>query len=138
MVPLPVLSSEQVSICHLQQQLTNYCFPFKVSYSILKCNIVIQFCPRFRMMCQRLISHKLFDHIVLVFIFLNCITIALERPYYIQPSVSLLKCNLGYFRLIFVFVMLTGCTIQYVLLFFISGAKVPQYFQLCVHCDFCC
>lgn len=90
------------------------------------------------MMCQRLISHKLFDHIVLVFIFLNCITIALERPYYIQPSVSLLKCNLGHFHLIFVVVMLTGYTIQYVLLFFISGAKVPQYLQLCVHCDFCC
>ncbi|XP_037648280.1 voltage-dependent T-type calcium channel subunit alpha-1H isoform X2 [Sebastes umbrosus] len=30
--------------------------------------------------CQSVISHKLFDHIVLVFIFLNCITIALERP----------------------------------------------------------
>lgn len=39
------------------------------------------------MMCQRLISHKLFDHVVLVFIFLNCITIALERPS-IQPPVS--------------------------------------------------
>uniref|UniRef100_A0A8C9ZA93 Voltage-dependent T-type calcium channel subunit alpha-1H n=1 Tax=Sander lucioperca TaxID=283035 RepID=A0A8C9ZA93_SANLU len=30
--------------------------------------------------CQSVISHKLFDHVVLVFIFLNCITIALERP----------------------------------------------------------
>uniref|UniRef100_A0A8C1XHP8 Calcium channel, voltage-dependent, T type, alpha 1H subunit a n=1 Tax=Cyprinus carpio TaxID=7962 RepID=A0A8C1XHP8_CYPCA len=49
---------------------------------------------KFRMMCQRLISHKLFDHVVLVFIFLNCITIALERPS-IQPSVSLLKCSHG-------------------------------------------
>uniref|UniRef100_A0A669CFR2 Voltage-dependent T-type calcium channel subunit alpha-1H n=1 Tax=Oreochromis niloticus TaxID=8128 RepID=A0A669CFR2_ORENI len=35
---------------------------------------------RFRMWCQKVISHRLFDHIVLVFIFLNCITIALERP----------------------------------------------------------
>uniref|UniRef100_A0AAX7VKH1 Voltage-dependent T-type calcium channel subunit alpha n=1 Tax=Astatotilapia calliptera TaxID=8154 RepID=A0AAX7VKH1_ASTCA len=34
----------------------------------------------FRMWCQKVISHRLFDHIVLVFIFLNCITIALERP----------------------------------------------------------
>uniref|UniRef100_A0A3Q3A3N9 Voltage-dependent T-type calcium channel subunit alpha-1H n=1 Tax=Kryptolebias marmoratus TaxID=37003 RepID=A0A3Q3A3N9_KRYMA len=33
-----------------------------------------------RMWCQSVISHKLFDHVVLVFIFLNCITIALERP----------------------------------------------------------
>ncbi|XP_066529784.1 voltage-dependent T-type calcium channel subunit alpha-1H [Hoplias malabaricus] len=35
---------------------------------------------KFRMACQRLISHKTFDYVVLVFIFLNCITIALERP----------------------------------------------------------
>uniref|UniRef100_A0A3Q2D299 Voltage-dependent T-type calcium channel subunit alpha-1H-like n=1 Tax=Cyprinodon variegatus TaxID=28743 RepID=A0A3Q2D299_CYPVA len=35
---------------------------------------------RVRMWCQAVITHKLFDHVVLVFIFLNCITIALERP----------------------------------------------------------
>lgn len=35
---------------------------------------------RFRVMCQKVIAHKMFDHVVLVFIFLNCITIALERP----------------------------------------------------------
>ncbi|XP_014649086.1 PREDICTED: voltage-dependent T-type calcium channel subunit alpha-1H [Ceratotherium simum simum] len=35
---------------------------------------------RFRVSCQKIIAHKLFDHVVLVFIFLNCITIALERP----------------------------------------------------------
>ena len=35
---------------------------------------------RCRSWCQSVISHKLFDHVVLVFIFLNCITIALERP----------------------------------------------------------
>lgn len=35
---------------------------------------------RVRVWCQRVISHKIFDHVVLVFIFLNCITIALERP----------------------------------------------------------
>ncbi|XP_070341377.1 voltage-dependent T-type calcium channel subunit alpha-1H isoform X1 [Equus asinus] len=35
---------------------------------------------RFRLSCQKIIAHKLFDHVVLVFIFLNCITIALERP----------------------------------------------------------
>ncbi|KAM6966658.1 voltage-dependent T-type calcium channel subunit alpha-1H isoform 2-T2 [Tautogolabrus adspersus] len=33
-----------------------------------------------RVWCQSVISHRLFDHVVLVFIFLNCITIALERP----------------------------------------------------------
>ncbi|XP_072691274.1 voltage-dependent T-type calcium channel subunit alpha-1H isoform X3 [Canis lupus baileyi] len=35
---------------------------------------------RFRVSCQKIIAHKMFDHVVLVFIFLNCITIALERP----------------------------------------------------------
>lgn len=35
---------------------------------------------RFRLWCQRVIGHKMFDHIILLFIFLNCITIALERP----------------------------------------------------------
>lgn len=36
--------------------------------------------PRFRVLCQTVIAHKLFDYVVLAFIFLNCITIALERP----------------------------------------------------------
>lgn len=35
---------------------------------------------RLRVSCQKVIAHKMFDHVVLVFIFLNCITIALERP----------------------------------------------------------
>uniref|UniRef100_A0A3Q2XN67 Calcium voltage-gated channel subunit alpha1 H n=1 Tax=Hippocampus comes TaxID=109280 RepID=A0A3Q2XN67_HIPCM len=35
---------------------------------------------RFRLWCQKTIGHKMFDHIILLFIFLNCITIALERP----------------------------------------------------------
>uniref|UniRef100_A0A3Q2XMT2 Calcium voltage-gated channel subunit alpha1 H n=1 Tax=Hippocampus comes TaxID=109280 RepID=A0A3Q2XMT2_HIPCM len=34
----------------------------------------------FRLWCQKTIGHKMFDHIILLFIFLNCITIALERP----------------------------------------------------------
>ncbi|KAM5227412.1 voltage-dependent T-type calcium channel subunit alpha-1H isoform 2-T2 [Ctenodactylus gundi] len=35
---------------------------------------------RLRASCQKVIAHKMFDHVVLLFIFLNCITIALERP----------------------------------------------------------
>ncbi|XP_062311643.1 voltage-dependent T-type calcium channel subunit alpha-1G-like, partial [Osmerus eperlanus] len=35
---------------------------------------------RFRVVCNKIIAHKMFDHIVLVIIFLNCITIAMERP----------------------------------------------------------
>ncbi|KAK7918881.1 hypothetical protein WMY93_010165 [Mugilogobius chulae] len=35
---------------------------------------------RFRIGCNKIITHKMFDHVVLVIIFLNCITIAMERP----------------------------------------------------------
>ncbi|XP_056153363.1 voltage-dependent T-type calcium channel subunit alpha-1G [Lampris incognitus] len=35
---------------------------------------------RFRIVCNKIITHKMFDHVVLVIIFLNCITIAMERP----------------------------------------------------------
>ncbi|XP_071318079.1 voltage-dependent T-type calcium channel subunit alpha-1G [Trachinotus anak] len=35
---------------------------------------------RFRILCNKIITHKMFDHVVLVIIFLNCITIAMERP----------------------------------------------------------
>lgn len=45
---------------------------------------VIMSC-RFRMTCKNIITHKMFDHVVLVIIFLNCITIAMERPR-IDPS----------------------------------------------------
>ncbi|XP_069509038.1 voltage-dependent T-type calcium channel subunit alpha-1I isoform X2 [Ambystoma mexicanum] len=41
---------------------------------------------KFRMMCQTIIAHRLFDYVVLAFIFLNCITIALERPQIEQRS----------------------------------------------------
>uniref|UniRef100_A0A672IHT7 Voltage-dependent T-type calcium channel subunit alpha n=1 Tax=Salarias fasciatus TaxID=181472 RepID=A0A672IHT7_SALFA len=40
---------------------------------------------RFRIGCNKIITHKMFDHVVLVIIFLNCITIAMERPR-IDPS----------------------------------------------------
>lgn len=41
---------------------------------------------RFRLMCQSIIAHKLFDYVVLAFIFSNCITVALERPKILQGS----------------------------------------------------
>ncbi|KAI6079391.1 Voltage-dependent T-type calcium channel subunit alpha-1I isoform X2 [Aix galericulata] len=49
----------------------DYCFKYKLE-DITEC--------RFRLLCQTIIAHKLFDYVVLAFIFLNCITIALERP----------------------------------------------------------
>lgn len=47
--------------------------------------LFFSFLFRFRLWCQRVIGHKMFDHVILLFIFLNCITIALERPD-IQPN----------------------------------------------------
>ncbi|XP_034543706.1 voltage-dependent T-type calcium channel subunit alpha-1I [Notolabrus celidotus] len=43
---------------------------------------------RFRQLCQSIIAHKLFDYVVLAFIFLNCITVALERPRILQGSLE--------------------------------------------------
>ncbi|XP_072298570.1 voltage-dependent T-type calcium channel subunit alpha-1I isoform X2 [Eucyclogobius newberryi] len=43
---------------------------------------------KFRRMCQSIIAHKLFDYVVLAFIFSNCITVALERPKILQGSLE--------------------------------------------------
>ncbi|XP_028830078.1 voltage-dependent T-type calcium channel subunit alpha-1I-like isoform X2 [Denticeps clupeoides] len=43
---------------------------------------------KFRLLCQSIIAHKLFDYVVLAFIFLNCITVALERPRIHQGSLE--------------------------------------------------
>ncbi|KAI7807250.1 putative voltage-dependent T-type calcium channel subunit alpha-1I-like [Triplophysa rosa] len=43
---------------------------------------------KFRLLCQMIIAHKLFDYVVLSFIFLNCITVALERPRIHQGSLE--------------------------------------------------
>uniref|UniRef100_A0A6Q2ZBR3 Voltage-dependent T-type calcium channel subunit alpha n=1 Tax=Esox lucius TaxID=8010 RepID=A0A6Q2ZBR3_ESOLU len=44
--------------------------------------------PRFRRICQSIIAYKLFDYVVLAFIFSNCITVALERPKIMQGSLE--------------------------------------------------
>uniref|UniRef100_UPI00358F5E64 voltage-dependent T-type calcium channel subunit alpha-1G-like n=1 Tax=Myxine glutinosa TaxID=7769 RepID=UPI00358F5E64 len=58
---------------------------------------------RCRLLCERIISHKLFDHMVLTIIFLNCITIALERPSINPQSLErlLLKVSNYVFTVIF-------------------------------------
>ncbi|KAM6957186.1 voltage-dependent T-type calcium channel subunit alpha-1I-like [Aplochiton taeniatus] len=43
---------------------------------------------KFRRVCQSIIAHKLFDYVVLAFIFSNCITVALERPKILQGSLE--------------------------------------------------
>uniref|UniRef100_A0A8C1MXM3 Voltage-dependent T-type calcium channel subunit alpha n=1 Tax=Cyprinus carpio TaxID=7962 RepID=A0A8C1MXM3_CYPCA len=58
---------------------------------------------RFRVTCNKIINHKMFDHVVLVIIFLNCITIAMERPR-IDPSSALNFIKHFCFKIILVFV----------------------------------
>ncbi|XP_041062088.1 voltage-dependent T-type calcium channel subunit alpha-1H-like [Carcharodon carcharias] len=74
---------------------------------------------RFRSMCQKIIAHKMFDHVVLVFIFLNCITIALERPE-IDPS-STERMFLSVSNHIFTAIFVVEMTLKVVALGFISG-----------------
>ncbi|XP_060754243.1 voltage-dependent T-type calcium channel subunit alpha-1H [Neoarius graeffei] len=67
---------------------------------------------KFRVRCQKVITHKLFDHIVLVFIFLNCITIALERPD-IQPH-SMERVFLSVSNYIFTIIFVAEMTVKVV------------------------
>lgn len=58
---------------------------------------------RFRQVCQSIIAHKLFDYVVLAFIFSNCITVALERPKILQGSLVsaiICMCNKLHFQLV--------------------------------------
>ncbi|GAA6099121.1 voltage-dependent T-type calcium channel subunit alpha-1H isoform X2 [Tachysurus ichikawai] len=79
------------------------------------------FSPRnkFRMLCQRIISHKIFDHVVLVFIFLNCITIALERPHIQSNSPERLFLSISNY--VFTVIFVAEMTVKVVALGFYSG-----------------
>ncbi|OXB81907.1 UNVERIFIED_CONTAM: hypothetical protein H355_015104 [Colinus virginianus] len=74
---------------------------------------------RFRVMCQKVIAHKMFDHVVLVFIFLNCITIALERPD-IDPH-STERIFLSVSNYIFTAIFVAEMMVKIVALGFFSG-----------------
>lgn len=81
LVTVSVLPWKQVSepFCWCSQRLWTILF----LEASLNLSILLQlFFPlsRFRQTCRRVIEHRMFDHVVLVFIFLNCITIALEHP----------------------------------------------------------
>ncbi|XP_008433140.1 voltage-dependent T-type calcium channel subunit alpha-1I-like isoform X2 [Poecilia reticulata] len=67
---------------------------------------VYMFSPqnKFRLLCQSIIAHKLFDYVVLVFIFLNCITVALERPKILQGSLERLLLTLSNYIFTAIFV----------------------------------
>uniref|UniRef100_H3C9U3 Calcium channel, voltage-dependent, T type, alpha 1H subunit a n=1 Tax=Tetraodon nigroviridis TaxID=99883 RepID=H3C9U3_TETNG len=74
-----------------------------------------------RVWCQSVISHKLFDHVVLVFIFLNCITIALERPD-IQAN-STERVFLSVSNYVFTVIFLAEMAIKVVALGFCFGTQ---------------
>uniref|UniRef100_A0A673LXL2 Voltage-dependent T-type calcium channel subunit alpha-1G-like n=1 Tax=Sinocyclocheilus rhinocerous TaxID=307959 RepID=A0A673LXL2_9TELE len=76
---------------------------------------------RFRVTCNKIINHKMFDHVVLVIIFLNCITIAMERPR-IDPSSSE-RIFLTLSNYIFTAIFVTEMTIKVVALGWCFGNK---------------
>ncbi|XP_043353208.1 voltage-dependent T-type calcium channel subunit alpha-1G isoform X1 [Dermochelys coriacea] len=76
---------------------------------------------KFRLMCNKIITHKMFDHIVLVIIFLNCITIAMERPK-IEPH-SAERIFLTLSNYIFTVIFLVEMTVKVVALGLCFGEK---------------
>ncbi|XP_075421907.1 voltage-dependent T-type calcium channel subunit alpha-1H isoform X2 [Ascaphus truei] len=74
---------------------------------------------QFRAVCQKVIAHKMFDHVVLVFIFLNCITIALERPDIDANSME--RIFLSVSNYIFTAIFIVEMAIKVMALGFLSG-----------------
>ncbi|MEE6515745.1 hypothetical protein FKM82_024782 [Ascaphus truei] len=75
----------------------------------------------FRTICNKIIAHKMFDHVVLVIIFLNCITIAMERPK-IEPQ-SAERIFLTLSNYIFTCIFLAEMTVKVVALSLCFGGK---------------
>ncbi|XP_061770675.1 voltage-dependent T-type calcium channel subunit alpha-1I-like [Nerophis ophidion] len=76
---------------------------------------------KFRLLCQSIIAHKLFDYVVLVFIFLNCITVALERPRILQGSLERLFLTLSNY--IFTAIFVAEMTVKVVSMGLYLGEK---------------
>ncbi|XP_035998402.1 voltage-dependent T-type calcium channel subunit alpha-1G isoform X4 [Fundulus heteroclitus] len=76
---------------------------------------------RFRIVCDKIINHKMFDHIVLVIIFLNCITIAMERPRINPTSAERIFLTLSNY--IFTAIFVAEMTVKIVALGWFFGDK---------------
>uniref|UniRef100_A0A3B5BNM1 Voltage-dependent T-type calcium channel subunit alpha n=1 Tax=Stegastes partitus TaxID=144197 RepID=A0A3B5BNM1_9TELE len=76
---------------------------------------------RFRILCNQIITHKMFDHIVLVIIFLNCITIAMERPHIDSGSAERIFLTLSNY--IFTAIFVVEMTVKIVALGWCFGDK---------------
>ncbi|XP_077020883.1 voltage-dependent T-type calcium channel subunit alpha-1G isoform X4 [Tamandua tetradactyla] len=76
---------------------------------------------KFRLLCHRIITHKMFDHVVLAIIFLNCITIAMERPKIDPHSAERIFLTLSNY--IFTAVFLAEMTVKVVALGWCFGEQ---------------
>uniref|UniRef100_A0A3Q1EM62 Voltage-dependent T-type calcium channel subunit alpha-1I-like n=1 Tax=Acanthochromis polyacanthus TaxID=80966 RepID=A0A3Q1EM62_9TELE len=76
---------------------------------------------KFRLLCQSIIAHKLFDYVVLAFIFLNCITVALERPKILQGSLERLFLTISNY--IFTAIFVAEMTVKVVSMGLYVGEK---------------
>ncbi|KAK5873367.1 hypothetical protein PBY51_018415 [Eleginops maclovinus] len=76
---------------------------------------------KFRLLCQSIIAHKLFDYVVLVFIFLNCITVALERPKIMQGSLERVFLTISNY--VFTAIFVTEMTVKVVSMGLYLGEK---------------
>nr|XP_033479939.1 voltage-dependent T-type calcium channel subunit alpha-1I-like [Epinephelus lanceolatus] len=76
---------------------------------------------KFRLLCQSIIAHKLFDYVVLAFIFLNCITVALERPKIMQGSLERLFLTISNY--IFTAIFVAEMTVKVVSMGLYLGEK---------------
>uniref|UniRef100_A0A672Y2W7 Voltage-dependent T-type calcium channel subunit alpha n=1 Tax=Sphaeramia orbicularis TaxID=375764 RepID=A0A672Y2W7_9TELE len=76
---------------------------------------------KFRLLCQSIIAHKLFDYVVLAFIFLNCITVALERPRILQGSLERLFLTISNY--IFTAIFVAEMTVKVVSMGLYLGEK---------------
>ncbi|XP_044044865.1 voltage-dependent T-type calcium channel subunit alpha-1I-like isoform X2 [Siniperca chuatsi] len=76
---------------------------------------------KFRLLCQSIIAHKLFDYVVLAFIFLNCITVALERPKILQGSLERVFLTISNY--IFTAIFVTEMTVKVVSMGLYLGEK---------------
>ncbi|XP_053094635.1 voltage-dependent T-type calcium channel subunit alpha-1G isoform X3 [Pangasianodon hypophthalmus] len=76
---------------------------------------------RIRVSCNKIITHKMFDHVVLVIIFLNCITIAMERPKIEAKSPERIFLTVSNY--IFTAIFVTEMTIKVVALGWCFGEK---------------
>ncbi|XP_061912240.1 voltage-dependent T-type calcium channel subunit alpha-1G isoform X7 [Entelurus aequoreus] len=76
---------------------------------------------RFRDVCNKIIHHKMFDHVVLVIIFLNCITIAMERPHIDPTSAERIFLTLSNY--IFTAIFVTEMTVKIAALGWCFGNK---------------